>query len=98
MWGAIVFISRQSGLMLAKLRAMKIQADQELDASGLMCPLPLLKAKLALNALQPQQVLKVIATDPGSERDFHVFVQQSRHTILGFSKDDSACCFWIKKG
>ena len=96
--GVDVFISRQSAAMLGKLRAMKIQADHELDASGLMCPLPLLKAKLALNALQPQQVLKVIATDPGSERDFHVFVQQSRHTILGFSKDDVAYYYWIRKG
>ena len=84
--------------MLAKLLAMQIQADHELDASGLMCPLPLLKAKLALNALQPQQVLKVIATDPGSERDFHVFVQQSRHKILDFSKDDAAYYYWIRKG
>jgi TusA-related sulfurtransferase len=96
--GAVVFISRHSGEILGKLRAMKIQADQELDASGLMCPMPLLKAKLALNALQPQQILKVIATDPGSERDFHVFVQQSRHTILDFSKDDIAYYYWIRKG
>ena len=96
--GAVVFISRLSGEMLGKLRIMKIQADQELDASGLMCPLPLLKAKLALNALKPQQVLKVTATDPGSERDFNVFVQQSRHTILDFYKDDIAYYYWIRKG
>lgn len=77
---------------------MKIIADLELDASGLMCPLPLLKAKLALNSLQPQQVLKVIATDPGSERDFNVFVEQSRHAILGFTKDDATYQYWIQKG
>lgn len=84
--------------MPAKLCAMKILADKELDASGLMCPLPLLKAKLALNAMQPQQILKVIATDPGSERDFNVFVTQSRHTILDFSKGDAVYCYWIRKG
>lgn len=77
---------------------MEIDADLELDASGLMCPLPLLKAKLALNSLQPQQVLKVIATDPGSERDFHVFVQQSRHNILAFRKEDAVYSYWIRKG
>lgn len=77
---------------------MEINADLELDASGLSCPLPLLKAKLALNSLQPQQVLKVIATDPGSERDFQVFVQQSRHTILAFGKEDATYHYWIKKG
>ncbi|MES3008170.1 MAG: sulfurtransferase TusA family protein [Pseudomonadota bacterium] len=77
---------------------MNIDADLILDASGLMCPLPLLKAKLALNSLQPQQILKVLATDPGSERDFHVFVQQSRHQILAFSKEDATYCYWIRKG
>jgi tRNA 2-thiouridine synthesizing protein A len=84
--------------LLAKMRPMEINADQELDASGLSCPLPLLKAKLALNAMQPQQVLKVIATDPGSERDFEVFVKQSRHSILAFSKNADTYHYWIQKG
>src|SRR5690606_28482657 len=83
---------------LARMALMNLNADLELDASGLMCPLPLLKAKLALNSLAPQQILKVIATDPGSERDFQVFVQQSRHTILSFNKNDSVYCYWIQKG
>ena len=56
---------------------MEINVDVELDLSGLQCPMPLLKAKLALNEMQPQQILKVIATDPGSEKDFHLFVNQS---------------------
>ena len=77
---------------------MKIDADLELDASGLMCPLPLLKAKLALNSLQPQQILMVLATDPGSERDFRVFVQQSRHQIMAFTKENATYSYWIKKG
>ncbi len=77
---------------------MEINVDLELDASGLNCPLPLLKAKLALNSLQNSQVLKVIATDPGSERDFAVFVQQSRHTILAFEKNDAIYQYWIQKG
>lgn len=60
--------------------------------------MPLLKAKLALNGLQPQQVLKVVATDPGSERDFHSFVQQSRHQLLDFRSDGSEYSYWIRKG
>lgn len=80
------------------MRAMKISADQELDLSGLQCPMPLLKAKLALNALAVSQVLKIIATDPASERDFHAFVSQSRHQILAFEKDTGAYCYWIQKG
>ncbi|MDO9521602.1 MAG: sulfurtransferase TusA family protein [Pseudohongiella sp.] len=77
---------------------MNISADQELDVRGQQCPMPLLKAKLALNALATEQVLKVIATDPASERDFNAFVSQSRHQILAFEKDADTYSYWIKKG
>ena len=77
---------------------MDINPDIELDLSGLSCPMPLLKAKLALNNMESQQTLKVVATDPGSEKDFHLFVEQSNHQILDFQKDDSAYFYWIRKG
>ena len=77
---------------------MDINPDIELDLSGLACPMPLLKAKLALNNMESQQILKVVATDPGSEKDFHLFVEQSDHQILVFQKDDSVYFYWIKKG
>ncbi|MBT3529906.1 MAG: sulfurtransferase TusA family protein [Gammaproteobacteria bacterium] len=77
---------------------MTMHVDIELDLKGLECPMPLLKAKLALNNMESQQILKVAATDPGSERDFHLFVEQSDHQILDFQKDDSAYFYWIKKG
>lgn len=72
--------------------------DLELDVSELQCPMPLLKAKLALNGLNPDQVLKVIATDPGSEKDFHLFIEQSNHQILDFQKDGQSYSYWIRKG
>lgn len=75
-----------------------IEVNLELDVRNLQCPLPLLKAKLALNSLQSNQVLKVIATDPGSEKDFHVFIEQTSHQILDFQKDESNYCYWIRKG
>ncbi len=77
---------------------MTLNADIELDVTGLQCPMPLLKAKLALNNMDSQQVLKVVATDPGSEKDFHMFVEHSDHQILDFQKDDTAYFYWIKKG
>lgn len=77
---------------------MTENADIELDVTGLECPMPLLKAKLALNGMDSDQVLKVVATDPGSERDFHLFVEQSDHQILDFQKDDTAYSYWIRKG
>lgn len=77
---------------------MDINPDIELDLSGLACPMPLLKAKLALNNMESQQILKIVATDPGSEKDFHMFVDQSNHLILDFQKDESAYFYWIQKG
>ena len=77
---------------------MEIDVDREIDLSGLQCPMPLLKAKLALNSMDSTQVLKVVATDPSSEKDFHMFVDQTDHQILDFQKDDSAYFYWIKKG
>lgn len=77
---------------------MEINADIEIDLSGLQCPMPLLKAKLALNSMDFAQVLKVVATDPSSEKDFYMFVNQTDHQILDFQKDDSAYFYWIKKG
>lgn len=77
---------------------MTISADIELDLSGLMCPMPLLKAKLALNQMTTAQVLKVVATDPGSEKDFQLFAQQSNNKILEFRKEQLAYFYWIEKG
>lgn len=85
-------------VLIAKMRAMNIIEDQALDVTGLQCPMPLLKAKLALNNLVPAQILKVVATDPASERDFHAFVQHSRHQILAFEKQADTYCYWIRKG
>jgi len=77
---------------------MEINADIEIDLSGQQCPMPLLKAKLALNSMDSTQVLKVVATDPGSEKDFQLFINQTDHQILNFQKDERAYFYWIKKG
>ena len=56
--------------------------DQELDTRGLNCPLPILKAKKALNGMQSGQLLKVISTDQGSLRDFAAFAKQTGNELL----------------
>lgn len=76
---------------------METQADIELDLSGLECPMPLLRTKLALNGMRPGQVLKAVATDPGSEKDFHLFASRSRHSIVDFRRDGRAYSYWIRK-
>lgn len=76
---------------------MLTTVDIELDLSGLTCPLPLLKTKQSLNKMAAGQVVKVIATDPGSERDFQVFAEQSGNHLLEFEKGDSKFVYWIRK-
>lgn len=71
--------------------------DVLLDASGLACPLPLLKAKQALNRMQGGEVLKVIATDAGSVRDFDVFARQSGNALLCSLDLGDHYQYWIRK-
>ncbi len=59
-----------------------MNADRELDARGLNCPLPILKSKKALADMESGQVLKVICTDAGSVRDFQAFCQQTGNALL----------------
>jgi tRNA 2-thiouridine synthesizing protein A len=60
----------------------------ELDATGLDCPMPLLKAKRALNGMAAGERLRVLATDQGSVRDFHVFAEQSGNLLLASEQTD----------
>ena len=59
-----------------------MQVDKEIDTRGLNCPLPILKAKKALADMQSGQVLKVLATDSGSVRDFQAFAKQTGNELL----------------
>jgi tRNA 2-thiouridine synthesizing protein A len=71
--------------------------DAELDASGLACPLPLLKAKLELNRLASGAVLKITATDAGSQRDFHTFVRLAGHRLEHEQVADGVYSYWLRK-
>ena len=62
--------------------------DKELDARGLNCPLPILRANKTLAELQPGQVLRIIATDPGSVKDFAAFAKQTGNELLGSGEKD----------
>ena len=71
--------------------------DLELDARGLRCPLPILRCKKALAQLQPDQVLKLLATDPGSVKDFEAFCRQTGHVLLQQAHTPETFVFYIKK-
>jgi len=60
-----------------------IAIDKEIDTRGLNCPLPILRAKKALADMASGQVLKIVATDPGSMRDFQAFAKQTGNELLG---------------
>ena len=59
-----------------------MQTDKELDARGLNCPLPILRAKKALATMTSGQILRIVATDPGSIKDFQHFARQSGNELL----------------
>lgn len=69
----------------------------EVDASGLQCPLPLLRLKKALNEINSGQIVKMIATDPAAHLDIGVYVEQTGHTLLNYQKKDPQQIFHIKK-
>lgn len=71
--------------------------DQELDARGLNCPLPILRAKKALNDLSSGQILYVVATDPGSVEDFRAFAEQTGNDLLESSESNDEFHFLLKK-
>jgi len=71
--------------------------DAELDASGLNCPLPILRAKKALGGLESGKVLHIIATDPGSVKDFEAFSKQPGNELLESREEGGKFHFLIKK-
>lgn len=72
--------------------------DRTLDASGLRCPMPLLKTKLELNSMEPGEELVVIATDTGSLRDIPAWLALSAHTLVSQSESNGEFRFVIKCG
>jgi tRNA 2-thiouridine synthesizing protein A len=74
-----------------------VNFDKELDTSGLSCPLPILKAKKVLNDMTSGQVLRVVATDPGSVKDFESFSRQTGHPLLASDEQGDSFIFLLKK-
>lgn len=71
--------------------------DKELDARGLVCPLPILRTKKSLAEMSSGQVLKIVATDPGAVIDFQVFADQTGHALLSISESSEEFVFILKK-
>ena len=72
-------------------------ADQTLDAKGLNCPLPILKAKKALTTLPPGGTLEVLATDPGAVKDFQAFARTTGHELIESTTEGNVFRFVLKR-
>lgn len=74
-----------------------MEFDKEVDATGLKCPLPILRCKKGLSDMEADQVLKIIATDSGAVKDFDAFCKQTGHEMLQQDEADGVYTFFIKK-
>lgn len=75
----------------------ELPVDQSVDARGLACPLPLLRAKVALNGMNAGQVLYLSATDAGSQRDITRFAELAGHILLQAQERDGEFHYWLRK-
>jgi len=71
--------------------------DKELDARGLNCPMPILKAKKSLTDMSSGQVLKIVSTDPGSVKDMQAFCKQTGNELLSSAEDSKTYVFFVQK-
>jgi len=74
-----------------------MDAQKELDTRGLNCPLPILKAKKALSDMLSGEVLKVLATDPGSVRDFQAFARQTGNELVKQTNSESEFVHYLRR-
>ena len=83
--------------MMTDLALTPSGADREVDARGLNCPLPILRTKKALNDMKSGQVLKVVATDPASQRDFQAFSRQTGNSLIDQSAANGEFIFLLRR-
>ena len=74
-----------------------MEFQKDVDARGMKCPLPILKAKKALNDMQTGDILRVMATDPGSVRDFNAFARQTGNELLSHAELDAEFTFFLRR-
>ena len=74
-----------------------MEFDRDLDVKGLNCPLPILRTKKSLAEMQSGQVLKIMATDPGSVKDMQAFAKQTGNELLSSAEQGGEFVFFMKK-
>jgi tRNA 2-thiouridine synthesizing protein A len=74
-----------------------MQADIVVDTRGMACPMPIVKAKKALDGLQSGQIMEVLSTDKGSVNDFQAWVKQTKHELIKHEEGNGVYTFYVKK-
>lgn len=74
-----------------------MEFNRELDVTGLNCPLPILRAKKTLSEMASGQILKIRATDPGSQRDFRMFAEQTGNALLKQDQEEAVFVYWLRR-
>ncbi len=84
--------------MTSTTQLADVDVNHDLDATGLLCPLPVYKAGLVLNKLAPGEVVRITCTDPGSLEDIPAMARQRGDELLGLEKRETTQVFWVEKG
>lgn len=74
------------------------EEDQVLDATGLLCPMPVVKAGKTMKGMEPGTILKIIATDRGAIADFPAWADDTGNELLGWHEEGGSLVFFIRKG
>ena len=93
--GVLFFNKHMAGI--SQYKEIFMDFNKEFDASGLACPLPIVKTKKALADMASGQVLRVISTDPGSVCDMAAFAEQTGNALLEQASENSKFVFYLKK-
>ncbi len=76
---------------------MNMNTDITVDTKGMACPMPIVKAKKALDSLQQGQIMEVLSTDKGSVNDFQAWVKQTNHELIQHVEEDGVYKFYVRK-
>ncbi len=76
---------------------VQLEADKVIDCTGLLCPIPVIKASQAIKEIEVGQILHMIATDPGAPPDMHAWTRQTGHEMVDESAEDGKYLFWFKR-
>ncbi|HEX9758857.1 MAG TPA: sulfurtransferase TusA family protein [Nitrospiria bacterium] len=75
----------------------ELKPDKTLDCKGLSCPIPIVKTKLAVDSLQPGQILEMIATDKGSKPDMAAFIEETGNRLISSKEENGVFFYYIRK-